>query len=586
MKNFWGLWREFWGWGAGLALTGCFLAGFTATARAYDTPPPRAARLSYLQGSVTVVRMDNTGSDTAQLNMPLAQGLRVMTGEDGQAEIEFEDGSLVRLTPNSSLSLDHLSADSGGNFQTQLSLVQGLIYAELRAVSKYAYQLNVDGTVVSPVENATIRINLDEPPAVIAVLTGRAHVEHAGSEDSAGYRTDVRGGEMLTSDSSDTSRYFLSQQITQDSWDSWNEERDQTAADEAARRTAARDSLEGDHGYGWSDLDANGSWYDVPGQGKVWQPTVAMDANFDPYGYGSWVWYPGSGYVWASGYSWGWTPFRCGNWSFWNGFGWGWAPGVNCGFGGWGFPGSVFVINIVQPPRGYRFLPLPVRGPGGVHPIVVVHPGRGPGGPVRTVQEPRIIAGHMVEPLRPVGNGYTSRGGSAVGASLRRDFPMDHNNHLPAIGRVGDHGLAPGSNAGGVPVLRSGSDLHSDGWKQRGTRAADGTPVPSGQPMRTPPPNSQRLDTIQGAHPAQGAYDGGRPAPRLNPPVQSFAPVEASRPAPPNPVARPIYPPPSSQVPRSMAQPPMPRSMPSAPPPRPSAPPPAPAAPRVAPSPK
>jgi hypothetical protein len=558
MKNRLRLWQGF----RGLALVCLLFAGFTAIAHAYDTPPQRTARLSYLQGSVTVVRTDNTGSDSAQLNMPLAEGLRVMTGEDGQAEVEFEDGSLVRLTPNSTLGLDHLGADSGGSFQTQLSLVQGLIYAELRAASKYAYQLNVDGAVVTPVENATIRINMDVPPAVIAVLAGRAHVEHAGSQDSGGYRTDVRGGEMLTADSSDASRYFLTQQITQDSWDNWNEERDQAAADEAASRTTARDSLEGNQGYGWADLDANGSWYNVPGQGQVWQPTAAMDASFDPYGYGSWVWSPGPGYVWASGYSWGWTPFRCGNWSFWNGFGWGWAPGANCGFGGLGFPGGIFVINILRPPHGYPFPLRPVHGPVGIHPIVVVHSGHGPGMPVSPMVGPRTIAGHVVEPLRPIGNGYTSRGGSAVGASLLRDFPMDRNNHQPVIGFAGNHGSAPGSNVGAAPAVRPGTELHSDAWRQRGTSAGVGTAVPSEQPMRPPPPNSQRMDAI-----------------RSNQSGQSFAPGEASRPAPPNSIARPIYPP-SSQVPRSMP-PPAPRSIPS--PPRP-APAPAPAAPRAAPA--
>ncbi len=73
--------------------------------------------------------------------MPLVQGLRLTTGDDGQAEIEFEDGSLVRMTPNSTLSLDNLSVDGSGNFQTQLALVRGLIYAELRAASKYSYRL-------------------------------------------------------------------------------------------------------------------------------------------------------------------------------------------------------------------------------------------------------------------------------------------------------------------------------------------------------------------------------------------------------------------------------------------------------------
>ena len=95
---------------------------------------------------------DNTGSDPAQINMPLAQGVRVTTGQDGQAEIEFEDGSLVRLTPNSSLELTALTADANGNLQTDLTLVYGLVYAELRAAAKFAYSVDAGGVQVSPVD--------------------------------------------------------------------------------------------------------------------------------------------------------------------------------------------------------------------------------------------------------------------------------------------------------------------------------------------------------------------------------------------------------------------------------------------------
>jgi len=309
-------------WFAGVVVLG-FVLGSSVGARAYDVPPQRAARLSYLQGSVTVEHMDNTGNDPAVINMPLAAGVRVSTGEDGQAEVEFEDGSLVRLTPNSALSLSVLSADNRGNFQTQLAVVHGLVYAELRADAKFAYSIDANGDAISPVTNTTIRIDLDEPPAVISVLDGTAHV---GSQ--SGDQADVQSGETLTRDSTDGSRYLVTQEIAQDSWDSWNEDRDQAAEDEAANQTEARDDYAGSQGYGWSDLDANGTWYNVPGQGMVWQPNVAADAGFDPYGYGSWVYYPGTGYVWASGYNWGWTPFRCGNWSYWDGFGWGWLPGT------------------------------------------------------------------------------------------------------------------------------------------------------------------------------------------------------------------------------------------------------------------
>ncbi len=174
-----------------------------------------------------------------------------------------------------------------------------------------------------------------------------------------------------------------------------------------------------------------------PGRVRCGSLTVAADPGFDPYGYGSWVWSPGAGYVWASGYGWGWTPYRCGNWSYWGGFGWGWMPGVNCGFGGWGFGGPVYVINIIRPPLGYRPHPLPVHGPGGSPSDCAGASGAHmPSVPVQVAQGPRTIAGHTVEPLRPIGNAYTSRGGSVVGASLMRDFPVDRVNHQPVMGNT------------------------------------------------------------------------------------------------------------------------------------------------------
>lgn len=419
-----------------------FLA--TGSAVASDSPARRAARLSYVSGGVSVDRSDNTEVLSGQLNMPIAEGQRVTTGDEGQAEIEFEDGSLLRLTPHTSVTLSALGLDANSNLQTQLVLLHGVIYAELRATTRFQYSIDAGGDIVSPVENSTIRISFDEPPAAIAVLDGMAHVEQGGATASSGFHTDVKAGETLRSDISDSARYFLTRQIAEDSWDQWNEARDQAASDTAAARTAARDSYAGDAGYGWSDLDANGTWYSVPGYGQVWQPAAGISSDFDPYGYGNWVWYSGSGYLFVSGYPWGWTPYRCGNWSFWPSFGWGWIPTAGCGgigYGGWGFAsGGAYLYNIALAPPGYRFHKLPVATPGPVHPIIpvrgaggVVHPGDGYQGPPRPAG-PIRIAGQTATPIRPIGSGYTSRGSSAVGASLHRDFPVDHVTHRPLTG--------------------------------------------------------------------------------------------------------------------------------------------------------
>jgi FecR protein len=420
--------------GGSLGVLVLFFAVCFSSALADDASVHRAARLSFLQGDVTVASMDNTGGNAAQINMPLAEGARITTGEDGQAEVEFEDGSVARLTPNSSVGLSVLSVDSAGNFHTQMAVLHGLVYAELRAVAKFSYSLDAGGELISPLANLTVRINLDQPPAKIAVLDGAAHVEHASTPEADGYRTDVRAGETLTGDQSDSSRYFLAQGIEQDSWDDWNLGRDQAAAEAAASRTAARDGFVGDQGYGWSDLDANGSWYDVPGQGQVWQPTVAQDESFDPYGFGSWVSYPGAGYVWASGYGWGWTPFRCGNWAYWSGFGWGWSPVAGCGLAGWGFGGVVYVVNIVQPPINYRLPTRPVHKPIGMPPVLVGQAVLARDSSVRNLQSSRLIAGVSVQPLRPMANGLTSKAGNLSGAALRSDFAVDRTSGQPVSG--------------------------------------------------------------------------------------------------------------------------------------------------------
>ena len=121
--------------------------------------------------------------------------------------------------------------------------------------------------------------------------------------------------------------YQLAESIEPDSWDAWNSDRDQALTAEAAAQTGASANLGEPQNPAWNDLDANGNWYDVPGQGYVWSPYEAASAAFDPYGYGNWMWTPGYGYLWISGYPWGYMPFQCGAWNYFDGFGWGWAPG-------------------------------------------------------------------------------------------------------------------------------------------------------------------------------------------------------------------------------------------------------------------
>jgi hypothetical protein len=518
-------WCKHWGAGLSVWLTVLLLSSAsTPDARADDAPTHRAGRLSFLQGEVTVDHLDNTAGDPAQINMPLAEGARLTTGEDGQAEVEFEDGSVVRLTPNSSLGLSVLSVDPAENFHTQMTVLHGLIYAELRASSKYFYIVDAGGELVSPVANARIRINLDQPPATVSVFDGTVQVEHTSTPQAGGYKKDVRAGESLTGDASDSSQYSVSQNVEQDSWDEWNRARDQAAADAALNRTSARDGYAGDEGYGWADLDANGSWYNVPGQGKVWQPAIAEDTDFDPYGYGSWVAYPGAGYVWASAYAWGWTPFHCGCWSYWNGFGWGWSPGAVCGRAGWGIrrgSGAVFTVNVVHPPLNYHAPTRPIHELGMLHPIPVGRAPREPATGLQSSHEPRMIAGVPAEPIRPIGDTGTSKDRGPSTVVLRNDLAIEHVSRQPGLGVTG-----------AVPAATIRNDLRPAYRSVTPPVAASGTRQPAAGQMRPPPPSPQNLGYPAQMQVEHSASRSSQPvyAPRPSPPP---SPPPASRPMPP-----------------------------------------------------
>ncbi|MFC5864007.1 DUF6600 domain-containing protein [Acidicapsa dinghuensis] len=380
-------------------------------------PDARAVRLSSVDGKVRVVQDGQVVADPAYANMPIFEGSQISTADDGNAEIQFEDGSVVRLSPNSSITLPVLQKQGSGT-RSEITVNGGLCYFELQPSNDTnGILVRLGPASFSPSSFSVIRVTLDQPPGNIAVFSGNVHVEQGNA-----VQVEVHGGESLALNASDPSNYKLDETIASDSWDSWNADRDQALNAQASEKTAAS-SKYGNSAAGFSDLDANGNWYDVPGQGYVWSPydAQATGSAWDPYGYGNWVNYPGYGYLFVSGYDWGYAPFACGAWNFYDGLGWGWYPGAACNpwwgnygygpYGGWGY-------NVGRPPHGYLPPRRPGRGPGtphpvggGMHPVVagrsnVIHVDHRPAGDgelsLNGGTHPVTIDGHTIEPMHPI----------------------------------------------------------------------------------------------------------------------------------------------------------------------------------------
>src|SRR5215471_16743049 len=115
------------------ALLGCLLV---FSAAGWGDSHARIVRLSYLQGPVDLDRGQGTGFERAILNMPLVEGAQLATRENGTAEVEFEDGSTLRLAPNSRVEFTALSLSDDGARLTTISLVDGTAYFDLQHMDK------------------------------------------------------------------------------------------------------------------------------------------------------------------------------------------------------------------------------------------------------------------------------------------------------------------------------------------------------------------------------------------------------------------------------------------------------------------
>jgi len=368
--------------------------------------PSRAIRLSYVDGQVRLSQGGQVLADQAVVNTPLFEGMQLATGDSGKAEIQFEDGSVVRIPPDSSLTLTVLKG-SGTSADAELTLNNGLSYFELQG----GYQNGKIGVHFGDSEVTTsgftvLRVDMDRLPGQVAVFSGNAHLESGNGS----VELDLHDGESVALNGADPSHYDMAESIEPDSWDEWNSDRDQALTSEAAAQTGASSEMGQSANPAWNDLDANGSWYNVPGQGYVWSPYVAANAGFDPYGYGSWMWTPGFGYIWSSGYQWGYLPYQCGAWNFYDSFGWAWAPGFGGCMPWWGL-GFYGGPNFGYVPQGYRPIARPIlpRRPitGQPIPLVSVNrrmPATSGNGllPLRNAGGPVTIAGSRVQALRPL----------------------------------------------------------------------------------------------------------------------------------------------------------------------------------------
>lgn len=331
------------------AVLGCLFA-----VSAFADSQARIVRVSDVQGSVQIDRATGQGYEKAFLNMPITQGVKLKTGDDGRAEVEFEDGSIIHLVPNSALQFTELGLrDSGGKVST-VNVDDGQAYFDFTAKKGDELTVTFQHEKASLTHEAHFRVKVEDTSASVAVFKGDVQVDGPSGEVKLAKK------ETASFDFADNDKYTVAKNIESDPYDSWDKQQAQYH-----ERYQASNTYGAPYSYGLSDLNYYGNYMNVPGYGMCWQPYFT-GMGWNPYMDGAWMWYPGFGYSWVSAYPWGWMPYHYGSWLFVPSLGWLWQPGNT-----WvAWNGVPAVIN---PPRNF----IPPRPPAVTgRPLVTV--GRGP----------------------------------------------------------------------------------------------------------------------------------------------------------------------------------------------------------------
>ncbi len=305
-----------------------------------DGPGRGVARLSLMNGDVSVRRGDSGDWVAAVINAPLMAEDRVLSGPASRSEVQFDYFHRLRLSDDSEVRFSELEWR-----KYQIQVARGTVTLSALKGGDAQIELSTPGASVRPLAHGQYRVTVRTDGAVeITVRQGEAEIfTPSGSEKLRPGKT------MVVRLSGEGSQFQMIAAIPRDRWDDFNEQRDRDL-----ERTASSYKYVSRDIYGAEDLDGHGEWVYAAPYGYVWAPAVAP--GWAPYRHGRWSWLDWYGWSWVSYDPWGWAPYHYGRW-FSHGGRWCWYPGVYTGghhywspgyvaWFGFGSPGFGFGVNV------------------------------------------------------------------------------------------------------------------------------------------------------------------------------------------------------------------------------------------------
>ena len=292
------------------ALIGLAAAGYVRAQEPVVDPPGRVARLSLMDGEVSVAPAGTEEWADGVLTRPITSGDRLWVGTDGRAELQIGTAS-VHLDRSTGFEFIELDDDV-----MQMSLTEGVTTIRVRTLGdREKIQVETPNATVQLLHPGDYTVQVDPATDRTIVRTRNGEAEVTGASKSFRVRADQEG--VFTGLDGLTAN--MSALSPRTPFESWANDRDRRGDTSESARYVSREVV------GYEDLDGQGEWIDEPSYGHVWRPSYVA-ADWAPYRYGRWAWVAPWGWTWIDDARWGFAPFHYGRWAFVS-HRWCWVPG-------------------------------------------------------------------------------------------------------------------------------------------------------------------------------------------------------------------------------------------------------------------
>ncbi len=292
------------------------------------------AHVSYLDGELTVTNRDGK-EHSASLNFPVVSGDILRTAGEGRAEIQFGNGTLLRMDQSSELLVGTILAPilTSKNMKlTTVELKSGAVYVISNTYNSEVLQVVSADVAVKFPSNSNIEIRVEPQEGTrVASLWGKGDLlitTEDGNEQAYTLKSksviQVGKDGQLSSPARQPAGDFLA----------WNKDVDDNFKKlHEGKSFVPEKIIRHGHLQRWAERwgSSFGTWEYDKMFGYVWKPDgFSMDPYRRPFYNGTLTEINGVQYV-IPNEPWGWAPAHLGTWVFLKKWGWTWIPGQGMG---------------------------------------------------------------------------------------------------------------------------------------------------------------------------------------------------------------------------------------------------------------